>query len=236
MVRLSANEFSKSFPRIFRISIENLTGLAIATYFSGWNYVNEYFAFFNVNRSSFAFNDYTIFLYSFFVIAKVPLIVAAGTLKSFLGLTFLIVTLTILATEFHKCPPALIALARRLLVVATGLAFVYLFSIEAGRIDAERVSQGQARQIDVTLAPSFFRAYEEQYGERRSAIWRKDLLQANQNDAFALIWRNTEETLLLQFDTTEGCNHGKPTVTFRVPNDHIVLLERTWEVTSCCQC
>ena len=142
MVRLSTKEFSKSFPRVFQIPIESLTGLAIAAYFSGWNYVNEYFAFFDVNRSSFVFNDYTIFLYSFFVITKVPSIVAAGTLKSILGLATLLVTIVVLASRFHRRPSSFVSLIRRLLIVATGLTFVYLFSIEAGRIDAEKVSQG----------------------------------------------------------------------------------------------
>ena len=35
-------------------------------------------------------------------------------------------------------------------------------------------------------------------------MWKDDLMQANQNNAFALIWRNNEDTLVLQFDTTEG--------------------------------
>ena len=198
--------------------------------------MNEYFAFFDVNRSSFVFNDYTIFLYSFFVITKVPSIVAAGTLKSILGLATLLVTIVVLASRFHRRPSSFVSLIRRLLIVATGLTFVYLFSIEAGRIDAEKVSQGRARQVDLTLAPSFYGALAYQYGADRSSMWKDDLMQANQNNAFALIWRNNEDTLVLQFDTTEGCSHGEPIVTYRIPNDQIVLLETKWKIGQCCEC
>ena len=72
VVRLSTDQSVRSLQAFFRVSLSNLGAFAVVAYFSGWHYVNAYFSFFNVNRSSFTFDNYTIFLYCFFVLVKVP--------------------------------------------------------------------------------------------------------------------------------------------------------------------
>ena len=227
----SAKQFDRSI-QLFRTSLESLAGLAIIAYFAGWNYVNEYFSSFNVNRSSFVFNDYTVFLYSFFVILEIPRTIIAGTLNSLFGIAALILTFLGMAINFrgqHE-PLRSAILIRRAFLIVCGFTFIYLFSIEAGRLDAQQVSQGNARQIDMTVTQDFYKALSAQHGKALADLQMNDLNDANHNNALALIWRNSEETIILHFDTTEGTNHGQPIATYRIPNEFIALLETKYTV------
>lgn len=242
IVTLSAKQFEKSI-QLLRTSLETLAGLAIVTYFSGWNYFNEYFSSFNVNRSSFVFNNYTVFLYSFSVILEIPRTIIAFTWESNFGLVFLALTFVGMAIEFRRQSESTgpgdrtdlhrirNVLVRRVLLISCGFAFIYLFSIEAGRLDAQQVSQGDnARQIDLIVTPSFYEALKAQNGQELADLQMSDLSDANRNDALALVWRNSEETLILHFDTTEGTNHGQPIATYRIPNEFVALLETRYKV------
>ncbi len=51
--------------KALKIPVRALPTLAIIAYFSGWQYANEYFSEFGINRSNIAFNDYTVFTQNF---------------------------------------------------------------------------------------------------------------------------------------------------------------------------
>lgn len=79
MASLSAAQIPDSFRKVWKVSPENLIGFTVVAYFSGWHYANEYFSYFSVNRSSFSFDDYTVFLYSFFILVSVSDVLYEGT-------------------------------------------------------------------------------------------------------------------------------------------------------------
>ena len=58
--------------RVFKTLAVALPILAIAGYFSGWWYRNEYFHILGIPHSSMATSNYTIFVHSFSVITKLP--------------------------------------------------------------------------------------------------------------------------------------------------------------------
>ena len=230
VVIFSADALSKSIRRPFRKPLESLPGLAIVAYFSGWNYASEYFSAFDINRSSFQFHDYTVFLYSFFVITKLHLVAIACTIESHFAVLSIVGMFVCLTTTFRTLAHSLLPIIRCTLAIVLGVVFVYLASTEAGRISAERVYRGSARQIDITLTPQFYSALRHQHGEAYAQAQKDDIADANHNDALALIWRDREETVILQYDTTQGASHGEPVVVYRIPNEYIALLETKREV------
>lgn len=222
---------------LFDVSLERLAGFAIAAYFSGWNYLDAYFSHFNVNSWTYAFNDYTIFLYSFFVLVKVRdvlwqslqdwMINAPG-----LVILALIVSCLLLAvnlTEKRQKYDALKNFVGKLATAIAGLGCLYVFSIEAGRISAREVSQDlDTRRIILTLAEGFEKQLDTWYTARGKENHAEHLLAeldaAGEDKRLGLIWRSNSETLVLL--TNEA---GEPETTYRIPNQFVTLIDAKME-------
>lgn len=241
MTWLSVAQISDSFQRISKISLERFVGFAVVAYFSGWHYVNTYFSDFDVNRSGFSFDDYTVFLYSFFVLVKAPEIFLAGTwgalrgtgsFEAFCGTFALITMILVSALRFGGRIHAGADLARRIALVALGFGFLWGFSVEGGHMDARAVMSGGARGVEVTLTSDFYRKLGTQRGSDYVAAYKDSLKQDNVSGGLALLWRNDHETLLLRFESVDAENHGSLTNIYRIPNKFIAFIETTKPVSS----
>ena len=198
-----------------------LPTLAIVAYFSGWQYVNEYFSSFNINRSSFSFNDYTVFTYSFSVIAAVPKILIQFSVHLLLWLLPFVTLL--LGPHLVKLLPR--SLPRMMILkiwswffLIVGLFFV---SQQAGRYDGSYIKENGARSSQVILSKSFLEDMKANMGENWAKQKVEEITRASKNSALALIWRNGSESIFLMFGST-GKLHGKPLEIIRINNNSIV--------------
>ena len=210
---------------LFDVPLGRLIGFAIVSYFSGWHYLNAYFLHFNVNRWSYSFDDYTIFLYSFFMLVELPNILWPVTYDVLMAPIFLFICLLLSAIK----PPERFLTAKnivgRLLIAVGSLWCLYEFSVEAGHISADEVSRDlENRRILLTLTEDFHKSVEEwrdvNYANQLSA----ELRLAGRQGRLGLIWRNSNETLILLNDAD-----GKPVTTYRIPNRFIVLIDAKME-------
>ena len=225
MVQLRVHNIVQSFQSLFTIRVESFVAFAIIAYFSGWQYVNAYFSYFNVNRSSFSFDDYTIFLYFFYVFVKLPQILFSGTSDSIAGITFLIVMVLVSSIRFSDPIHIAINLVQRIAIVALGIGCLFYFSLEAGRIEAYRVAiQGQARPISIVLSKEFIADMVEYRGQEYTDGWIAMMKNWDERGALGLIWRNSSETML-QIYETQGPRFGRPAETYRIPNRFIVSIK-----------
>ena len=225
MIQLRVHNILESFQSFFTIRVESFVAFAIIAYFSGWQYVNAYFSYFNVNRSSFSFDDYTIFLYFFYVLVKLPQILLAGTSDSIAGITFLIVMVLVSSIGFSKPIHIAINLVQRIVIVGLGIGCLFSFSLEAGRIEADRVAiQGQARPISIVLSKEFIADMVEYRGQAYTDEWITMMKNWDDRGALGLIWRNSNETML-QIYETQGPGLGRPAETYRIPNRFIVSIK-----------
>lgn len=236
MTWLSVAQISDSFQRISKISLERFVGFAVVAYFSGWHYVNTYFSDFNVNRSGFSFDDYTVFVYSFFVLVKAPAIFLSGTWdalrgtgsrEAVLGVIALIAMILVSAMQFGERIHAGVDLARRIVLVGLGFGFLWGFSVEGGHMDARAVMSGDARGVEVTLTSSFFKEFRMQRGNEDVMAYKEDLNDYNLCGSLALLWRDNHETLILRFESADSEIYGEPASIYRLPNRFIALIETT---------
>lgn len=209
--------------RSLRISARALPTLAIIAYFSGWQYVNQYFSSFNINRSSFSFTDYTTFTYSFSVFANiVPMILKFGirTFSWFVPL-FMLITGPILAKRLNKRLPRLTILS--IYSWACLITMLFFMSQQAGELDADKVKNGNARPVELVFSKSF----KNNLISSRGRLWAdqriKELNRASKNKALALIWRNSDETILLLLGDS-GDLYRTPIEVIRVNNGDIAAI------------
>ena len=228
MSSFSVEQATCSLRRISKLSLERLGALAVLAYFSGWQYVNAYFSYFNVNRSSYAIDDYTVFLYFFYVIVTLPNVLISGSVQSIVAVLLLALAFFLSAIKFRGAPHRLLNSLRLALLLAAAFGALYLFSIEAGTRAAHDVARGRARAVEVTLTPAFWYAYATHHSTDHKQALKDDLSRANNNDALAVVWRNNDETLILQYDDTAGTSHGNPIGVYRISNDFISLIQTKW--------
>ena len=249
MARLSAAQISDSFQKISEVSLERLVGFAVVAYFCGWHYVNAYFSYFSVNRSSFSFGDYTVFIYLFFVLVNAPDVLYEGTWGAVrdawnavrdegvwgavckmrvsaaaIGVVFLIAMLLVSALRFGRRIPAGADLARRIVLVVLGVGFLRGFSIASADMDARAVASGNARIADITLTPDFYRELTAQRSKEDVDEYKSRLQQDNKCRALAVLWRNDHETLVLRLEPEIAENHGKATHVYRFPDRSIAFI------------
>ena len=239
-VSLNAAQIPDSFRRISKMSLERFVGFAVVAYFSGWIYVNEYFSGFNVNRSGFSFDDYTVFVNSFFVLVKAHEIFLSGMRDALyatgsaaaIGVIALLAMLLVSALRFGRRIYVCADLARRIVLVALGFGFLWGFSVKAGQMDAEAVKSGQARGVEVTLTSDFYETLTTQRGADYAAAYKGRFVQDNVSGSLALLWRNDYETLILRFESADAETCGDPTTIYRFPNSYIAFIETTIAVSS----
>ena len=225
-MRLSVHQTTTSLRWLFSPKLESLVAFAIIAYFSGWNYVNTYFDAFGINRSSLSFDQYTIFLYSFFVILEIPGITISGEPRFFLGIGALLGCLVLAAVDSPKVQQPLFSYARKILIAGLGIGCVYFLSCEAGAREASSVKdQKESRKVSVTFTETVESALASLYDPVRGRFLICQLRQAGLNDGLALIWRNSDETVILRYSTTAGADAENALATYRVSNDHIALIE-----------
>ncbi len=229
MLRFNLDGISRSLRWPRHLRVEMFIGFAIIAYFCGWHYVNTFFSHFGINRSSLSFDHYTVFLYSFFVLVKLPSILISATPNAFKGLACLFFLLAISAIDIRVSLYKLTRSIQRLLAAAGAIAFLYYFSVEAGNVDARQIIVAkEARPVSVTLTGDVGDSLSTQYDTKYSDTWISEFRDAGRDGALALIWRNSEETVLLQYDTAIGASHGAPVATYRIPNDFVALIESRW--------
>lgn len=240
MALLNAAQIPDSFRRISKISLERFAGFAVVAYFSGWNYVNTYFSDFDVNRSGFSFDDYTVFLYSFFVLVKAPEIFLSGVWDALhgtrsaaaIGAIALVAMLLVSALRFGQRIHANADLARRIVLVALGFGFLWGFSVEAGHMDAQAVKARNARGVEVTLTSDFYETLTTQRSADYAVAYKDAFARDNKCGTLALLWRNDYETLVLRFESAAAETHGDLTSVYRFPNKYIAFIETTMAVSS----
>lgn len=228
MIKETSIDFDKSsYSKLIRSSLliagNSLPTLAIVAYFSGWQYVNEYFSAFGINRSTFSFTDYTTFLYAFSVVTKAPSLICELNLKSSIGIFSLLmlimgpIFMRQLKVNFNRFP-LLKAWSWIWLILA-----LFFISQEAGKIEAKKTLNKEARQVEVFFSESYKKnliAVEgKEYGKQKF----EELLEASHLGAFAIIRKDANETILLQFGT-KGDHHEIPLDILRVNNNHIVSI------------
>jgi len=212
--------------RSLKISAGSIPTLAIIAYFSGWQYVNEYFSSFDINRSSFSFTDYTTFTYSFSVLANiVPLITEfdLNILKWLLPILLLIIG-PILANRLSKKLPRLTILTIWSWVCL--ITALFYMSQQAGALDANNVKRGNARPVQIVLSESFKKNLIVTMGKEWTTQRIEEINRASKNKALALIWRNSNETILLLLGDT-GDRYKKPIEIQRINNSDIVVIFAT---------
>lgn len=100
---------------------------------------------------------------------------------------------------------------------------LFWISQEAGRIDARKVFDKQARGVNIFFADAFKKDLaaneNKHWAEQRIAEIRK----ASELGAVALIWRSSEESILLMFGTS-GELKGVPIEILRINNSYIVSI------------
>ena len=226
MARFRLNSILECFRWLGNIRLEAFVAGAIVAYFSGWHYVNSYFDSFDINRSSFSFDNYTVILYSFFVLVELPNILISFTSISLIGVGTFFSALLVSAAELKDDVCNSMNILRRIVALGFGISSVFCFSTEAGRSDAHQVIEdNRGRRVEVVVTEHFREALEAQYGKDHAGTRMKEILDANDCGGLALIWRNNHETMVLLYETTSGEGHGDPLVTYRIPDRFIALVE-----------
>ena len=223
---LTFGRMKEVFEALLGLRVENFVTFAIIAYFSGWLYVNYFFHEFGINRSSFSFDHYTVFVYFFYVLIKVPDFIIAVSWKSFYGFLALFAGLTTSAIRLTTNRIPALDLAQRVVVILLLFGCIFFFSIDAGQRDARNaLNERSGRAVSVVFTKDLEEAYAKQFTPRHATFVLCELTSAGDNNALALIWRNSEETLLLRYETTEGADRETPIATFRIPNQFIALIE-----------
>jgi len=208
---------------VLSLSAKAIPAFAIFAYFSGWLYLNEYFSEFGINRSSYGFSDYTTFLYLSSVIAKILEMLIDLNLEVYKAILAVLIMVSgpILSKKLPKFMPRMLIL--RVWVwfwLSVALSFV---SIEAGRVDAQKVFNKDAQSVKVYLTKSFKEEIAASYGNEYAEVRISEILEANEKGALALIWRNANEIILLMYGVS-GQFHGKPLEILRINNRFIVCV------------
>ena len=198
----------------FHISFERLIGFAIVTYFSGWHYLDAYFSRFNANEWNAWFNDYTVFLYSFFVFADLK-----NSWAYILAFTVFMVIVGLLSAI--KIPDQY-GIARiffgRFLIAAGVLWFLYHLSHDAGERKAEVLLTSTGKRVEVYLTENFRRELEATLDQDSAGFFLNDLTHQGERGKLRLIWRTNDDTIIL----LAGSN---PPTTYRIPNKFIVYID-----------
>lgn len=209
-----------------KISAGALPTLAIIAYFSGWQYVNEFFSSFSINRSSFSFTDYTTFTYSFSVLANIVPLILNFKFQVFYWLVptvFLFAGPRIVRSITKQTTQNSVLITWSWVCLITALFFL---SQQAGALDAQKVKNTQARPVKLILSKSFKNNLISIKGENWANQRMDAINKASNNGALALIWRNSNETILLIFGTS-GKFLKKPMEVLRLNNKDITAVFST---------
>ncbi|MDE2792196.1 MAG: hypothetical protein OXI81_17490 [Paracoccaceae bacterium] len=226
MKYLKLDHMRELFEGLLRLRVENFIAFAIVAYFSGWLYVNYFFSEFGINRSSFSFDHYTVFVYFFYVLIKVPEFVLAISPNSFFGAMALIGAVLTSTIRFTTARIPVLDVAQRAVVISLIFGCMFFFSIDAGQRDARSViDERNARAVSVVFTKEIEEAYAKQFTPLHATFVLCDLAAASDQNALALVWRSSDETLLLRYETTEGADREGPIATYRIPNQFIAVIE-----------
>ena len=209
--------------RSLKISVGALPTLAIITYFSGWQYANEYFSQFGINRSNIAFNDNTVFTQSFSVVANIwGLLMDWDASRLLWVIPFFLVVIG----------PKMFKLISKKIPRLTGLrswAWIWLMiglfnvSQQAGAYDADLVKSGCARKVKPIFTRNFNKDLATPETEVIMEALTSGLVRASSNNAIALIWRSQSETFFLRFSDSLP-DEIEPIQVVRVNNNIISVI------------
>lgn len=200
---------------LFHVSLERLIGFAIVTYFSGWQYLDAYFSRFNANEWNAWFNDYTIFLYSFFVLADLK-----GSWVWIINFVFFMVVVGFLSTIRISDRYSMTGTFIRRFLIAIGVFwFLYHVSHDAGIRKAEALlASDEERRVEVYLSKQFYGELKKTLDEETANVFLADLIKQSREGTLRLIWRTDDDTIVLL------AGHDRPT-TYRIPNKFIVYID-----------
>ncbi|WP_141215668.1 hypothetical protein [Hahella sp. CCB-MM4] len=80
-----------------------------------------------------------------------------------------------------------------------------------------------ARPVDIIFSHSFYDNLSLNKGENFSSQIIEDIKKASRTGALALIWRTSDETIILMFGSS-GKFHGKPIEILRINNSEIITV------------
>ena len=211
---------------LFHVTLERLVGFAIVAYFSGWHYLDAYFSHFKVDTWIPSFDDYTIFLYSFYVLVTLPDILRQLEFDVVMAAVLLCVCFLFSAAKFPERFDTAKSFMGRLLMAAGGLWCLYVFSIEAGQMKAAEVSRDlEKRRIILTLTKEFRQELRASRNVYYADQFFEELEVASREGRVGLIWRSSNETLILLHNST-----AKRAIAYRIPNKFVALIDANMEV------
>ena len=226
MICFGFDRMKEVFEGLLRLRVENFVIFAIIAYFSGWLYVNYFFSEFHINRSSFSFDNYTIIVYFFYVLIKAPDFLFSMSFNSFFGLLTLIGAFVVSAIRFTKNRIPALDLVQRVAMTLLIFLCIFYFSIDAGQRDARSIIyEGRTRPVSIVFTKDIEEAYASQFTPRHATFMLCELTAAGDLGGLALVWRSSEETLILRYRGVEGTNRPDPISTYRIPNQFIALVE-----------
>ena len=217
---------------IFDISINKIVTIGILSYLAGWVYLYYYFQIFNVRISSIAFDAYTVFIYAFFALTKLPdLLLSGGQYPQSLVATFVFL-LILLAPAIDFRGSALVSsnATLRTVTVVAGLFWLVVCSRDIALLDAETVaSMSDGRPISLIFKEDSKWTLRPGDDERRPNSLIEKVAQAESNGGLALVWRNSDETVVLLKEPSEDKKSGSSLVSYRIANEIIASVRREIE-------
>ena len=232
MKTLRFNSHLISLVYILEISINKIVTIGILSYLAGWVYLYYYFQHFNVRISSIAFDAYTVFIYAFFALTKLPaLLFNAGQYPQSLAATFFfLVILFVPAIDFRGRPLFSSNVALRTATVVIGIFWLVVCSRDIGLLDAEKVtSMSDSRPISLIFKGDSKWTLNPRDDERRPSSLIERFAQAERNGGLFLIWRNSDETVVLLKEPSKDKQLGSSLVSYRIANEVIASIRREIE-------
>lgn len=223
-MNFSKDNLTENIASILKISPDRIVGLTAVLYFSGWCYVNYFFSSFGINKSSFEFPDYTVFLYSFFVVLKIFDFLLLFTLESWIFSICFVCVVGLSSLNFTGSREKELSIIRNFVVFIAFAVGLFYLSSEAGKLDARHVFEKNARTVTLILKESFRKDLKAYRGKEYADQRLEEINKASKNGGLALVWRNSDESIFLIFEISVGESHGKPLEILRVPNNFIALI------------
>ena len=217
---------------IFEISINKIVTIGVLSYLVGWVYLYYYFQVFNVRISSIAFDAYTVFIYAFFALTKLPdLLLSRGQYpQSFVATFLFLLILLVPAIDFRGRALVSSNATLRTVTVVAGIFWLVVCSRDIALLDAEKVaSMLDDRPISLIFKEDSTRTLRPGDDERRPNSLIEKVAQAERNGGLALIWRNSDETVVLLNEPSEDKKSGSSLVSYRIANEVIASVRREIE-------
>ena len=227
MKTLRFNSHLISLVCIFEISINKIITIGISSYLAGWVYLYYYFQHFNVRISSITFDAYTVFIYAFFALTKLPGVLLCGLQypQSLVATFLLLLILFVPAIDFRGKALVSTNATLRTVTVVAGIFWLVVCSRDIALLDANKVtSMSDGRPISLIFKEDSKWTLRPRDAERRPNSLIDRFAHAERNGGLFLVWRNSDETVVLLKGPSEDKQSGSTLVSYRIANEVIASI------------